>query len=146
MSFKVTRLTVGKGLTNGDEKSQTWTRQYYEIEATIEAENQIELAKNSIEALLALWLKGENLNPKPQAANRENPLPAGTDLASLPWKSYQTKQDAKPDEAAWIFRNTEGAEVLVATLKTKDKAQIDGMEYSFSGNEHQFISRNPAKR
>ncbi len=65
MCLKVTRLTVGKGKTVGDEKDQKWTRQYYEVEAAIEAENQIELAKESIETLLDTWLKGE-LVSKPQ--------------------------------------------------------------------------------
>jgi hypothetical protein len=65
MSFKVTRLTVGKGKTTGNEKEQEWTRQYYEAEVLIEDEHQIELAKESVETLLDTWLKGELIN-KPQ--------------------------------------------------------------------------------
>jgi hypothetical protein len=65
MSFKVTRLTVGKGKTTGNEKESVWTRQYYEVEATIEDEHHIESAKESIETLLDTWLKGELIN-KPQ--------------------------------------------------------------------------------
>jgi hypothetical protein len=70
----------------------------------------------------------------------------GTDVANLPWKSYKTKQDARPEEAAWIFRSTKGAKPLVATLKAKGRIEIGDMEYSFSGRENQFISRNPTKR
>ncbi len=73
-------------------------------------------------------------------------LPGSVDLQSLPWKSYATKQAAEKDEAGWIFANTKGAEALLATLKTKDKAQIGSMEYSRQGPEKQFISRKPVKK
>jgi hypothetical protein len=61
MSFKVVKLTVGKGQTVGDEKAGKWTRVYYELEAEVEDEHQIELAKGSIEALLDGWLRGESI-------------------------------------------------------------------------------------
>jgi hypothetical protein len=61
MSFKVSKITVGKGRTVSDEKQGTWIRQYYEAEVTISDESQIELAKNSVEALLDMWLRGESL-------------------------------------------------------------------------------------
>ncbi len=74
-----------------------------------------------------------------------SPLP-GSDFSALPWKSYATKTDAKPDEAGWIFANTKGAEALLATVKVQSKAPIGDFEYSFSGPEHQFISRKPLKK
>ena len=61
MSFKVTRLIVGRGRTTSDEKQSEWNRQYYELEAIIEDEHQLELAKSSLEALLDIWLKGETV-------------------------------------------------------------------------------------
>jgi len=61
MGFKVTKITVGKGKTTGDEKAGEWNRQYFEVEAIVEDESQLELAKNSLEALLDLWLRGESL-------------------------------------------------------------------------------------
>lgn len=145
MSFKVIRLTVGKGKTTGNEQNQKWMRQYFELEAEIQSEHDIELAKGSMESLIDTWLKGELVNP-PQTARPQGTatveLP-GVDLAKLPWKSYQTKEAAKENEAGWIFANTKGAESLLAVLKTKDKTQIAHFEYSFSGREHQFISRKP---
>ncbi len=79
---------------------------------------------------------------KPAAAS---PLP-GTDSSKLPRKSYKTKQQAEPNEAAWIFSNTEGAESLLATLKSKDgKATIDVFDYQLQGKDHQFIARKPVK-
>jgi hypothetical protein len=147
LSFKVTKLTVGKGRTVGNERDQTWTRQYYELEADIQTDHDIELAKGSLEALIDTWLKGELITP-PVKNNieKEQPLP-GTDLLKLPWKSYKTKQDAKEDEAAWIFSNTAGAEVLLATLKAKNgNANIGSFDYQLQGKEKQFISRKPVKK
>jgi hypothetical protein len=75
----------------------------------------------------------------------QNSLPGSVDLSTLPWKSYQTKEAAKPDEAACIFANTIGAEALTADLKTHDKSKIGNFEYSFSGKEKQFIARKAVK-
>ena len=72
-------------------------------------------------------------------------LPGSVDLGSLPWKSYSTKEPAKPEEAAWIFANTIGAEALTSDLKTHDKSKIGNFEYSFSGKEKQFIARKAVK-
>ena len=66
MTFKVTRLIVGKGKTIGNEKQSEWNRQYYELEATIEDESQLEMAKVSLETLLGMWLKGESISAEPQ--------------------------------------------------------------------------------
>ena len=69
-----------------------------------------------------------------------------TDFSKLPWKSYKTKQNAGPDEAAWIFSNTQSAEALLATLKSKDgKATIGSFEYQIQGNTRQFIARKLVK-
>jgi len=81
----------------------------------------------------------------PEIEERKAELPSSENLETLPWRSYQTKQDAKPDEAAWIFSDTKGAEALLAILKTRDKTQIGAFEYSRSGREKQFISRKPLK-
>lgn len=145
MSFKVTHLKVGKGKTV--EENGTWTKKYYEVESVIEDEHHLESAKESIEFILDTWLKGELIN-KPQQPFKKTAsveLP-GVDLSKLPWKSYKTKQDAKENEAAWIFSNTAGAEALLATLKAKDgKARIGSADYQLQGKEKQFISRKPVK-
>ena len=81
----------------------------------------------------------------PPAKNEPGQLP-GTDFDNLPWKSYQTKQAAKTDEAAWVFSNAQGAEALLSTLKAKDgKAKIGNFEYQLQGPERQFIARKPVK-
>jgi hypothetical protein len=148
VSFKVTKLTVGKGKTTGDEKQGEWIKRYYEIEVSIEDEHDTEIAKASAEGLIDGWLTGIKIvEPQTQMAKQEMKSEelSRADLAKLPWKSYQTKQDAKQDEAAWIFANTKGAEVLLADLKTRNKVQIGSFEYTFSGKERQFISRKPLK-
>jgi hypothetical protein len=62
MSFKVTKITVGKGKTCENPKKGEWTRSYFELEAEISDESQVELAKGSLESLLTLWLGGETLS------------------------------------------------------------------------------------
>ncbi len=77
--------------------------------------------------------------------SESNQLPR-IDFDKLPWKSYKTKQPASPEEAAWIFSNTQGAEALLSDVKSKDgQAKIKGFEYQLQGPQHQFISRKPVK-
>ena len=64
MSFKIRKITIGKGKTVGDEKAGKWVRVYYELEAEVEDEHQIELAKGSMETLLDAWLRGETVTPE----------------------------------------------------------------------------------
>jgi hypothetical protein len=59
LSFKIRKITIGKGKTLGNEKADKWV--YYEVEAELEDEHQIELTKGSMEALLDAWLRGENI-------------------------------------------------------------------------------------
>jgi hypothetical protein len=69
------------------------------------------------------------------------------DLDKLPWRSYKSKQAATPDESAWLFGNTKGAEKLLENLKANDgKVKLGTFEYSISGQEKQFIARNPVKQ
>jgi hypothetical protein len=83
----------------------------------------------------------------PEAKTKTAELPGSEDLSKLPWKSYKTKQDAKENEAAWIFSNCAGGEVLLATLKAKNdgKARIGTYDFQLQGNQKQFISRRPVK-
>lgn len=85
MSFKVTKITVGKGRTIGDEKAAKWEREYFELEAQVEDESGIELAKGSLESLIDVWLKGETIAPREKRAQRASEdVPA--DLMSMIWK------------------------------------------------------------
>jgi hypothetical protein len=69
------------------------------------------------------------------------------DFDKLPWRSYQTKQVAKLDEAAWCFGNSLGAETLLEKLKANNsKVKLGAFEYILSGPEKQFISRRPIKQ
>jgi hypothetical protein len=81
MSFKVTKITVGKGKTIGDEKANKWERQYFELEAQVEDESGIELAKGSLESLIDTWLKGEAITPRENCASELPP-----DMSSVPWQ------------------------------------------------------------
>ena len=63
MSFKIRKITIGKGKTVGNEKAG-WTRVYYELETEFEDEHQLELAKGSMETLLDAWLRGETVTPE----------------------------------------------------------------------------------
>ena len=81
-------------------------------------------------------------NEKEQAQQ----LPGSKDLNELPWKSYKTKEKAEPTEAGWILAKTEGADALLATIKTNGgKAQIGDFEYQLQGPERQFIARKSVK-
>jgi len=64
MSFRITKLRIGKGKTTGKEKDQEWNREYYEVEAEVLNEKDIEIAKASLEGLLDIWLRGEAVTPK----------------------------------------------------------------------------------
>jgi hypothetical protein len=61
LSFKISKIVIGKGKTTTDEKQSEWVRRYYELEAEVEDEHQIELAKGSMEAILDAWLRSENI-------------------------------------------------------------------------------------
>ena len=124
MAFKVTKLTVGKGKTLADEKAGEWNRQYFEVEALIEDEHQLELAKNSLEALLDMWLRGENISPpeeKPswdpekikwtQAEGSSGPYEKSDDVNSLDFKAMLKDLAAHKGRLTrdgmfyWVFQN-----------------------------------------
>jgi hypothetical protein len=66
MSFKVSKIVVGKGKTTTNEKQSEWIKQYYEVEVLIEDESQIELARGSVETLLDSWLSGKSIVEEPK--------------------------------------------------------------------------------
>jgi hypothetical protein len=110
----------------------------FALEVLLEYINAVEAgiaaAKNRIRER-----KGLDQNPQ------EGSLP-GTDLSSLPWKSYKTKNTAEQDEDGWIFSNVEGAEALLATLKSRGgRATIGAFEYQLQG-QNKFIARKATKK
>jgi hypothetical protein len=120
---------------------------YYEISMLIIERNTFNYKAEQITELLNKIGESKELinNTQPNEKDQQQ-LSGSKGLDELPWKSYKTKQAAGPDEAAWIFSNTKGAEALLATLKSKDgKVTIESFEYQLQGNARQFIARNTIK-
>jgi hypothetical protein len=141
------RVVVGKGKTSRPGDAEEWSKEYYESEASIENSAELEAAKANLCGLIDGWL-----SPHKQATtatlNRAKLYPQ--ELEKLPWKTYKSKEDCKPNEAGWIFTNTQGAEALSDLINKQGKeAVVQIGDYSFdvrfSGAEKQFIGRAPAK-
>jgi len=144
----VIELVVTKGKTVKVGDREEWARVEYSVKANINGSEELPVAKAQLESTVDTWL-ANTLPPAVVTTEKHEAqpsLPGSETLSVLPWKSYQTKQAAKENEAAWIFANTKGAEALLASLKTKDKVQISKFEYNLSqGHDKQFISRKPLK-
>jgi hypothetical protein len=141
------RLIVGKGKTSRPCDADEWSKEYYELEASIENSSELEDTKANLAGLIDGWLSPH----KP--ATRETPKKtqlASQEIEKLPWKTYNSKEDCKPNEAGWIFTNTPGAEVLSDFIEKQGKeavVQIGAYNFDirFSGAEKQFIGRAPVK-
>lgn len=152
LHFKVTKLTVGLGTTvqHGEKE---WTKQSYNLEVEVNSDSVdvVERARLEAEQIVNQWL-------------HEPPLPSidvpDIDLAELdkcPWTTYQTKEPAKPNQAAWVknpeeFKDWKDAPNMLFTLvkalkKSPDKKLTLGtMTYELSGKDemkNHFISRKP---
>jgi hypothetical protein len=146
-TVQLKRVVVGKGKTSRPSDAEEWSKEYYEIEASIENSAELEAAKANLCGHIDEWFSPN----KPAATStpkRTQPNPQ--ELEKLPWKTYKSKEDCKPDEAGWIFTNTQGAEVLADFIKKQGKeAVVQIGDYTFdvrfSGAEKQFIGRTPAK-
>jgi hypothetical protein len=144
------KIVVGLGKTSKVNGSEEWVKEYYELEAFVDDLAKLENTRAQMKDLIVGWLSSSSTASKP-ATKPPAQLPQldPDELAKLPWKTYKTKENCKPDEAGWIFRNTLGAEAL-ADLITQGKDAIVQMgaykfEVKFSGAEKQFISRKPVK-
>ena len=140
-------MVAGKGKTLRPGDAEEWTKEYYEVEVAIEDPAELEVAKANLTGLIDGWLSAS----KP-AAKSPAPLPQldPDELAKLPWKTYKTKEDCKPDEAGWIFRNTQGAETLADLIEKQGNGVtvhigLHKFEVRFSGANKQFIGRAPVK-
>ena len=89
VSFRITRITVGKGRTVSDEKQGAWNKQYLEVEATVEDERDVEQAKNSIESLLDLWLNGQTVRPKQDLNGKKGSTDLPYDPDMIPWQDRE---------------------------------------------------------
>jgi hypothetical protein len=137
------RLVVGKGKTSRPSEGEEWAKDYYEIEVSVENLDELEADKAKLCELIDSWLS----MPKPSKRTApKSPQPDPVELEKLPWKTYQYKEACEPDEAGWIFRNTQGAEALADLINKADKETvieigIHKFEVKFSGKEKQFIGR-----
>ena len=141
------RVVVGKGKTSRPSDAEEWSKEYYEIEASIENSAELESAKANLCGLIDGWLSPQK--PATTATPKRTQLNP-QELEKLPWKTYKSKEDCKPNEAGWIFTNTQGAEALSDLIKKQGKeavVQIGDYRFDvkFSGAEKQFIGRAPAK-
>ena len=141
------KLVVGKGKTTTPGDAEEWTREYFEVEILIEDPNELEIAKANLTVLIDGWLSASKsaTKPAPQLSQLDP-----DELAKLPWKTYQKKEPCKPEDAGWIFRNTQGAEALADLIEKQGKGAIvqigpSKFEVKFSGADSQFIGRAPIK-
>jgi len=116
MSFKVRKITVGRGRTKGDEKAGEWNRVYYEVEADIEDESQIELAKGSVEALLETWLKGESISPTTAVVGQQS---------KPKWDSSKMKW-VEAEGSSGLYQRSEDVDSLDFKEALKDLAEHGG--------------------
>ena len=56
MSYRVRKLTVGKGKTTTNMENNEWVKEYYELEFEIPDESEISIAKENAVELLNEWL------------------------------------------------------------------------------------------
>ena len=141
------RVVVGKGKTSRPSDAEEWSKEYFEIEASIENSAELESAKANLCGLIDGWLSPQK--PAMTATLNKAKLNA-QELEKLPWTTYKSKEDCESDEAGWIFANTLGAEVLSDLIRKKGKeavVQIGAYKFDvkFSGAEKQFIGRAPSK-
>jgi hypothetical protein len=141
------RVVVGKGKTSRPSDAEEWSKEYYEIEASIENSTELASAKANLCGLIDEWLSSQR--PVTAATPKRTQLNP-QELEKLLWKTYKSKEDCKPDEAGWIFTNTQGAEALADLIKKQGKEAVVqigaySFEVRFSGTEKQFIGRAPLK-
>jgi hypothetical protein len=112
MSFRVVKLLVGKGRTEGDEKAERWTRRYYEVEMTIDDEHDIELAKASVEGLIDGWLTGaKEVEPTVASATLKAEKKQSFDMDRIKWESaegtsgpYEKSQDVNSSDFQGLLK------------------------------------------
>jgi hypothetical protein len=139
-------LTIGKGKTIGDEKAAKWQREYYEVEATIEEESALELAKGSLEQLIDTWLKGETITPKPQG-NSQHPSawvhgPSSFSMAKVPFTDAQGEHG--PFQKSTAFDNLDHVALLKYLGEHKGKATLEGF-FVWVFGDNKTIGRKPSK-
>jgi hypothetical protein len=140
-------LTIHRSITlkKGDDYEKTDFTLTVDLSALAEQRSDVvEDAKNRVLDLLDKWTDEVKGTSDVQESVKNIPKVDLAKTDSLPWKTFQ-KEPAKPDETAWVFRNHESAKELSAAIEKagKDGLTIGNMNYTFSGNQQQFINRKP---
>jgi hypothetical protein len=117
----------------------------YEISMLLIERNSCEYKAKQITELLNKIGESKGVSENASTNQRDkNKTLESSDLGRLPWKSYRTKENAAPEEAAWVFSNTFGTQALLTTLKNSNgKLKIGSFEYQLQGRDGQFIARKP---
>jgi len=118
MTFKIVKLTVGKGKTTGDEKKGEWIKRYYQVEIEIQDEHDIEIAKASVEGLIDGWLTGQGQTPE----KRES-----WDASKIEW--IQAEGSKGPYERSEDVNNLEFKAMLKDLASHSGKTQRNGYFY-----------------
>ena len=133
---RILQLTFGRGKTQRSTEQEGWIKTYYEIreKVIVISERDLETKWKALESEVDKRLSMPSPPPPP-------PLDPAQ-LEKLPWTPYH-----KGHRAAWIKTEQEGAEKLVEAIKSSPdgKVEIGDYLYRFSGDQKQFISRNPTK-
>jgi hypothetical protein len=142
VSFKVTELVVGKGRTEGNEKTG-WVRRYYEMKLSIGDEHDTEIAKASAEGLIDGWLTGTNIvEPQTQQTVKQESK-VSYDPEKISW--------AKAEGTSGPYERSEDVNSLDFKVLLKDlaghngKFQHGGFFYWLFKNGS-TIGRKPAKK
>lgn len=92
MSYKVRKLTVGKGRTVSHEQNGEWIKEYFELEVEIPDEHELQTAKENAEGLLNAWLG--IAEEKPQQKWNWNPDKIAWSKAQGSKGEYERSEDA----------------------------------------------------
>lgn len=92
MSFKVTKVTVGKGITRTTEKDGEWKKKQIEIEAEIQDEKNLQYATDMLSSFADMFLRGESINDPIELVQTneikplEKTVPTKPTIGYLEWK------------------------------------------------------------
>jgi len=112
VSFKVSRLTVGKGKTVSDEKAGTWEKRYFELEMIIQDEKDLQTSKDVAAMLLDQWLgiTGEHEHVETDAPKAEASTNLPYDTTKINWQPRQGPKGAF--EISEDYRNADHQALL----------------------------------
>ncbi len=133
---RVTRLVVGKGKTLRPGESEEWTKEYYELEAVITDDREIEVAKAFMEGLIQGWLAARPPSaPAPKVETEVDPK----EIAEAQWTRYDK------GKGEWAFSD-KLPKLKAALLRSDKRLEFEGHTYRLQGAEDKFVARYPKKK